>query len=91
MARILDRLLGLGPADEPRRIAVSGRRAPPPRPVVSTPGARVRVSRDGRDGEIGRLVLWLHRRGEPVELLAGENRVWLDGVEVTPDEVRRRL
>src|SRR5687767_6745896 len=69
----LSHLLGLGPTDEPRRVAVGARRAVTERPVVSTPGARVRVARDGRDGEIGRLLVWLHRRGEPVELLAGEN------------------
>jgi hypothetical protein len=88
---LLSRLFGLGPGDEPRRVAVGARREVTERPVVSTPGARVRVARDGRDGEIGRLVAWLHRRGEPMELVPGDNAVWLDGRPATPDEVRRRL
>jgi hypothetical protein len=87
----LARLLGLGPSDEPRRVAVGARRVVTERPVVSTPGARVRISRDGRDGEIGRLLLWLHRRGEPVELASGENAVWLDGRRAEPGEVRAKL
>jgi hypothetical protein len=89
--KLLDRLLGLGPADEPRPIAVGRRARVRERPLASTPGARVRVSRDGRDGDIGRLLLWLHRRGIPVELVDGPNEVRLDGVPHTPAEIRRRL
>jgi hypothetical protein len=88
----IDRLLGLGTADEPRPIAVSGPPRPAVRPVESTPGARLRIERSGRDGEIGRLVLWCHRRGIALELLEGEaDRVLLDGVVVSPREARERL
>jgi hypothetical protein len=87
----LDRALGLGPSDEPRAVAVAGPRAGRARPVVSTPGARVRVQRDGRDGDLGRVLLWLQRRAVPVELADGPNGLWLDGVPITPTELRRRL
>ncbi len=90
--RFLDRLLGLGPSDEPRPIAV-GRRAPVvERPVVSTPGAALRVQRSGRDGEVVRLLAWCHRRGIPVEIVDDNvDRVSLGGEALSAGEARRRL
>ena len=88
----VDRLLGVGPSDDPRVIAVAAKRVRVEVPVVSTPGARVRVERTGYDGEIGRLVLWCHRRGIALELVeAAEDRLWLDGLTVSVAELRRRL
>ncbi|GDX82235.1 hypothetical protein LBMAG42_40460 [Deltaproteobacteria bacterium] len=88
----VDRLLGVGPSDDPRVIAVASKRTRVETPVVSTPGARLRVERTGNDGELGRLVLWCHRRGVPMELVEGtEDRVILDGEAATVAEVRRRL
>ncbi|MDP2311767.1 MAG: hypothetical protein Q8P41_02605 [Pseudomonadota bacterium] len=86
-----ERALGLGTSDEPRAHAVEASRRVVVRPVVSTPGARVRLSRDGTDGELGRVLLMCHRRGVPVELVDGPNGLWLDGVEVAPMELRSRL
>lgn len=87
-----DRALGLGPRDDPRVIAVEARRRRVETPLVSTPGARVRMSRTGRDGALIRCLGWLHRRGVPVELLDGEvDTIWLDGAPVTADELKSRL
>ncbi len=87
----LDRALGLGPSDEPRPMAVEARRTVTVRPVVSTPGARVRISRDGRDGELARVLLMCQRRGVPVELVEGPNGLWLDGIALTPAELEAKL
>lgn len=88
----VDRLLGVGPSDDPRVIAVASKRVRVEVPLVSTAGARLRVERSGYDGEIGRLVLWCHRYGLAMELVESvEDRVILDGEAVTVAEVRRRL
>ena len=47
----VDRLLGVGPSDDPRVIAVAAKRVRVEVPVVSTPGARVRVERTGYGAE----------------------------------------
>ncbi len=87
----LDRALGLGPSDEPRALAVEAKRRVVVRPILSTPGARVRLSRDGRDGELGRVLLMCHRRGVPIELVDGPNGLWLDGAPVSPLALRAAL
>ncbi|MSQ01710.1 MAG: hypothetical protein EXR71_07435 [Myxococcales bacterium] len=88
----LDRALGLGPSDEPRPIAVAARRARVNIPLVSTPGGRVRINRTHHSGELGRLLLWLHRNRVPVELMDGDaDEVWVDGEAVSTTEARRRL
>jgi hypothetical protein len=87
----IDHALGLGPSDEPRPFAVEGPARARVRPVVSTPGARVRISRDGHDGTLTGLLLWCHRRGIPVELVDGPNGAWLDGEAETAQGVKDRL
>ena len=88
----LDRLLDLGPADDPRRVAVAATRKRVERPVTSTPGARLRIERSGADGEVLRLLLWCHRRAVPVELVEAEvDQVWLDGARVSPADARKVL
>lgn len=87
----LDRALGLGPSDEPRPITVEARRRAVVTPVVSTPGARVRIQTEGWSGELGRVSLMCHRRNIPVERAVGRDVLTLDGVEVTPAELWRRL
>lgn len=85
-----ERAIGLGVSDEPRRVEVGRRIRAEERPVVSVPGARVRIARDGRDGDLARVLLFCHRRGIPVELVDGPNALTLDGRPCTPDELRRR-
>lgn len=87
----LDRAFGLGPSDEPRALAVEARRAVQVRPVTSTPGARVRISRDGWDGDTSRVLLMCHRRGVPFELVEGPNGVWFDGAPVSMGQLRAKL
>lgn len=87
----VERALGLGTSDEPRALTVEGPRRVATRPVVSTPGARVRLSRDGWDGDLARVLLMCHRRGVPVEIVEGDNGLWLDGAPVSPLELRARL
>lgn len=80
-----ERAIGLGVGDEPRRVEVQRRaRRGADRPVVSTPGARIRMARTGRDGELARLLVLLHRRGIPVEIVDGPDMVTLDGAPITP-------
>ncbi len=86
-----ERAIGLGTTDEPRVWSVAGPPRAVERPIVSTPGARVRISRDGRDGELGRVLLLCHRRGIPVELIEGPNGLWLDGAAITPSALRAFL
>lgn len=84
--------MGLGPSDDPRRVEVRRRVASrAERPLVSTPGARVRLVRSGWDGELGRLLVRLHRRGVPVELAEGDDALTLDGEPVTVEELLRGL
>lgn len=87
----LDRALGLGPSDEPRPVTVEARRRAVVTPVVSTPGARVRLQTDGWSGELGRVSLMCHRRNIPVERTVGRDMLMLDGVEVTPRELGEAL
>ena len=90
--RFLDRLLGLGPSDEPRPIAVGKRVKLAERPVVSVPGVPVRVERSGRDGEVIRFLAWCHRAGVDVEIVDGEvDRVTVRGQALSPGEAARRL
>ncbi len=90
--RFLDRLLGLGPSDEPRPIAVGKRATVVERPVVSVPGAAVRVERSGRDGEVIRFLAWCHRERVDVEIVEGEfDRVTVHGRDVLPAEAAKLL
>lgn len=81
--------IGLGPSDEPRAVTVGERQVVHVRPVVSTPGARVRISRDGWSGDVGRVVVALHRRAVAFELVDGPNVLTLDGRAVTAAELLR--
>lgn len=90
MPRFLDRLLDLGPADDPRKVAVGTARAGTRRALVSTPGARVQVARDGRDPEAQLALAWLVRRGIPVELVDGPG-LTLDGGPIALAELVARL
>ncbi len=87
MPRFLDRLLDLGPTDDPRRVAVAARSTTQRREIVSTPGARVRLSRDGRDPEVQKALLWLVRGGIAVELETGEAGIFVDGRKVSLREL----
>lgn len=87
----LEGRLGLGMADEPRRVAVESKRARVEREIRSTPGARVRIVRDLREGQGQRALLWCLRNGVPVELAEGEAGIFLDGRAVTGEELRRAL
>lgn len=78
MPRFLDRLLDLGPADDPRRVAVKSHSIAQRRAVMSTPGARIRLSRDGRDPDVQKALLWLTRRGIAVELTEGPAGIFVD-------------
>ncbi len=90
MPRFLDRLLDLGPADDPRKVAVGTARAASRRVLQSTPGARVRAGTDGRDPDTQLALLWLLRRGIPVELVDGPGLA-LDGRATTLGELVRQL
>jgi hypothetical protein len=92
----IERALGLARSDDPRPVTVGAMHASvAERPLTSTPGARVRIVRDPADGPTGRLLVALHRRGVPFELLpAGPEHapgVWIDGQPTTPDDARARL
>lgn len=87
----LENAAGLGPALDPRRVHVSAKRRGEVRPVVSTPGARIRIARDGWDGEMALLVLFLHRRGVAMELVDGTPAVWIEGVLSNAAAVRAAL
>lgn len=90
--KILDRALSLGPADDPRRVRVESKRKGVDNPLVSVPGASVRVIRTGQSGKLGRFVLWAHRRGVAMELVAGDcDEVWVDGELCLVGEARRLL
>jgi hypothetical protein len=89
---VLDRFFDLGPADDPRKVRVDSGKQGVDVPVVSTPGARVRVVRSGRDGELLRFVVWAHRAGHPMEFTPGErDEIYIGGTLVSPDEGRRML
>lgn len=81
--------IGLGPSDEPRAVTVGARAATVVKPVVSTPGARVRITRDGWSAELARVILTLHRRGIPFQLDDGPNALHVDGRPVTPLELSK--
>ena len=88
----MDRLLEAGPADDPRRVLVESKKSGVDVPFVSTPGARVRVRRTHRGGDVGRFLLWAHRRGIAVELAEGPaDEILVDGIVVSAEEARRRL
>ncbi len=76
MPRWLDRLLDLGPADEPRAVSVASSTRRVMHDLRATPGARMRIGNTGSAAE-QRALLWCVRNGTPFER-AGEG-VWLDG------------
>ncbi len=91
---VFEEAIGLGRSEDVRKIAVGGGRARVDRPVQSTPGARVRIVRDGHDGESARVMLWCVRNDVPFELVTGAPGIWVDGTEVprpTPALMRERL
>ena len=91
LRRRIDRALGLGPTDEPRPVAVGTRGRRVQHALVSTPGARVRISRDGWDGEVQKALLWCVRSAVPVEIVEGDNGVWVDGEQVEPTALPSRV
>lgn len=91
MPRFLDRLLQLGPSDDPRSVPVGRSAGVQQLELTSTPGARVRIRRDGRDAAAQLAVLWCVRNRVPVELCDGPPAVLLDGAAVSPEELMRRL
>lgn len=90
MPRFLDRLLDLGPADDPRKVAVGRARLGTRREVTSSAGARVTLPRDGRDPEAQLALLWLVRRGIPVELVDRAG-LTLDGRPIALADLVARL
>lgn len=86
-----ERAIGLGVGDEPRKLSVGRRGRRIERPLVSTPGARVRIVRDGRDGGLALALLLCHRNGVPVELAEGPNALYVDGRPCAPEELRKRI
>ena len=88
---LFEEAIGLGRSEDVRRIAVGVARARVDREVRSTPGARVRIVRDRRDGETARVLLWCVRRGIPVELVEGVPALLLDGRPVDAAELREAL
>lgn len=91
MPRFLDRLLQLGPSDDPRSVAVGTVRGARAVDIVSVPGARVRLRRDGRDADVQLALLWCVRNGVPVELVDGPPAIHLDGAPVALAELIARL
>ena len=94
MPRFLDQLLDLGPADDPRRVAVGRKSALTHRELVSTPGARIQLNRaHRRDGELQRALIWLLREGHAFEWLDAPAlpTLTLDRRPVTLAELRSGL
>lgn len=91
ISNYVERALGLGPSDEPRRVEVGVRQKREDRPVASTPGARVRIVRDGYDGRMSRAVQLLHQRGIPFVLEEGTPRLEVDGAVVSPEALLERV
>ena len=90
--KLLDRVFDAGPTDDPRRVRVEGKRKGVDVPLVSVPGSRVRVMRNGRGGEVGRFVLWAHRKGVPMELVEGAvDELKVDGQVCSAVEARERV
>jgi hypothetical protein len=85
----IERGLGLGTADEPRRVGVEARTKRLDLKIHTTPGARLRLVRDRRDGETQRMLLWCIRRGIPVELVEGAPGIYVGARLVTADEARK--
>jgi hypothetical protein len=88
---VVEHALGLGRSEDVRRIAVGVARARVDREVLSTPGARVRIVRDRRDGDTARVLLWCVRRGVPVELAEGTPALFLDGAPISALDLRAAL
>lgn len=81
---LFEEAIGLGRSEDVRKIAVGVARARVDREVRSTPGARVRIVRDRRDGEAALALLWCVRNGVPVEIQDGPPGVWVDGERLHP-------
>lgn len=88
---IIENALGLGRSEDVRRIPVGVTRARTNRAIVSTPGARLHITRDHRDPETARLLLWCVRNGVAMELADGSPAIRLDGQLATASEARRLL
>lgn len=88
LSRQLARAADLGPRDDPRKIAVGTRVIRASKPVVSTPGARVRITRAAHAPELQLAVLWCHHNGIPMELADGEPGITRDGAPITLDALR---
>lgn len=76
MPRWLDRLLDLGPSDEPRAVSVGSTTRRVSHNLTPTPGARMRIGVTG-SAEEQRALLWCVRIGIPFEREGAG--VWCDG------------
>jgi hypothetical protein len=92
---LFEQAIGLGESADPRPVAVSARRSTQKLEIRSTPGARIRLERDGWSGDTQVVLLACLRLGVPVELVesapGSPSRILLDGSPLTALELRARL
>jgi hypothetical protein len=92
---LFEQAIGLGESADPRPVTVSSRRSTPHLELRSTPGARIRLERDGWSGDSQVVLLACLRLGLPVELVdcapGAPSRILLDGSPLTALELRARL
>ena len=93
LQQLFEQAIGLGESADPRPVAVQSRKATKYAEIHSTPGARIRIERDGWSGEAQVVLLACQRLGIEVELVdvAEGSRLFLDGSPLTALELRARL
>ncbi len=95
LGKLLEQAIGLGESADPRPVAVSSHKTTKHTEIRSTPGARIRIERDGWSGDAQVVLLACQRLGIEVELVdlppGGEARIFLDGSPLTALELRARL
>ncbi len=95
LRKLFEQAIGLGEAADPRPVTVASRKTTTRYEIRYTPGARIRLERDGWSGESQVVLLACLRLGLPVELVENPEgkpgRILLDGSPLTALELRARL
>jgi hypothetical protein len=94
LTHYLDRLLDLGPKDDPRRVAVKASKIAPKLQLIQRPDARVRIERTPWSGSYQLALLACMRQNLPITLVERQDAtaaLFLDSRKLTLEEFFKAL
>ncbi len=89
---VVQRLLDLGPKDDPRKVRVQSTTTRISNPILHTPGARIRIARTPWHPQAALALLHCARHQIPVEVVEVDQLdqagAWIDQKPVSWEEIR---